>query len=155
MAGISCFTRHGVRGIRLRWSPLLTQRKYTTENHGGARRFITLSRHATINASADWRRLKRHGPVYPGHLSRHGAAEGPPDKPGDDAFIVERRLNRRAYHISVKLIAWTVAGPVSPCNSVVLGVLRGKTLNVQHNSVPTLRPATTGSAMHPPPACPP
>jgi len=32
--------------------------------------------------------LKRHGQVYPGHRFRHGAVAGPPDKPGDDAFIV-------------------------------------------------------------------
>jgi hypothetical protein len=36
---------------------------------------------------ADWNRGEdpnRHGPAYPGHLSRQGAGRGGPDKPGHD-----------------------------------------------------------------------
>jgi hypothetical protein len=60
------------------------------------------------------------------------------------------------YRMSLKLIARTVAGPVSRCNSVVLGVLRGKTLSGEQNTPTlTLRPATSGAANHPPTTCPP
>jgi len=51
-------------------------------------------RRATITESMDRYRQKRHGPVYPGHPSRHGAARGSPDEPRNDAFIVARRLMR-------------------------------------------------------------
>jgi glycosyltransferase involved in cell wall biosynthesis len=48
---------------------------------------LPVRRQMRTSGSTEWLPLKRRGAVDPGHPVRLGGASGPPDEPGDDAFV--------------------------------------------------------------------